>query len=123
MAHARTEVADLLRPALPAGWIVDDHPHTIDGLEPDRPVVMLASGRVRPGPALSLRANELRAWLVEPTTDPGGADDALDDLLVLLLAALDTVPLLEWPEAERGVYGDQEYPAYLVTINVNTTKE
>jgi hypothetical protein len=85
---------------------------------------MLASGasatRAGPFPARQRAAGLARR---ADRTDPGGADDALDDLLVLLLAALDTVPLLEWPEAERGVYGDQEYPAYLVTINVNTTKE
>lgn len=122
MPHPRTDVADLLRAALPAEWIVYDHARGPDNLEPDRPVVMVAAGRVRPGPALSLRANELRLWLVEASTDPGQADDALDDALVLVLAALDELHLAEWTEAERGTYSDA-FPAYLITLNVNTTKE
>lgn len=122
MASARVEVAALLATAVPDGWDVDDHVHDLDGLEPDRPRVMVGTTNVAPGPALGLRAATLRLVLVEPTTDPGDADDALESRLEVLLNILDTLPLVAWTDAERATFADT-WPAYQITLNVATTKE
>lgn len=122
MGNPRTEVRDLLRAQLPEAWDVDDHVHDLDGLEPDRPVVMVGTSTITPHAVLGLRVYELRVLLVEPSTDPGDADDAIDSRLDVLLDALDTLPLVSWGPATRSTFTDT-WPAYEVTATVHATKE
>lgn len=122
MAHPRTEVAELLTAALPASWLVEDTIHDLDGVEPDQPVLMVGASSVTPHGVLGLRTYALRLVLVEPSTDPGDADDAIDSRLTVLLDVLDEVPLLAWTNAERATFADT-WPAYEVTATVTATKE
>lgn len=122
MANPRVDVAELLTAALPATWRVDDTVHDLDGLEPDQPVVMVGTASLTPHAVIGLRTYALRVLLVEPSTDPGDADDALDSRLDVLLDALDDIPLLAWTNAERATFADS-WPAYEVTVTVTANKE
>lgn len=122
MVNPRTEVTELLRAGLPAAWQVDDHVHDVEGMHPDTPLVMVGTSSLAPHEVLGLRTYTLRVVLVEPSTDPGDADDALDSRLDVLLDVLDKLPLLAWSSAERATFTDT-WPAYEVALSVTATKE
>lgn len=118
----RSEVADELRDVVPSAWDVQDYYDVPDELDAGRPRIMLHTARVQPGGSLGLRRHELVVWLLDPMTEPGAVDDALDANLSILLDALDAHPLLAWTEAERGTL-DESFPGYRITLTLQHTKE
>lgn len=116
----RTEVAAAL--VLPNQYRVIPFQAGLDRIEVGKVVVILYRATVRPAPQHQAIVNELEAWVLIPKVKPGDADEALDDALDVVLAAIDTAPGLLWTDAERGVW-DDTYPGYKITLTVTTSKE
>jgi len=100
-------------------WRIVDHEAPVTRINPGETVVQVVRTRVRPGERLD-RSMSSTLWvrLLTGVTDPDLADDELDDRLGVLLAYLDTDPLLRWEEAERGVFADT-FPSYVVTVTTD----
>lgn len=120
----RSELAAALKPLLPAKTKIIDSPRSIDGLEANKPVVMLYRETVEKAPnAIGDYFNTFAIWVISPGIDPVRAEDALDDQLDDLIQALDQISWLNWQSAERSVFGDNQAPAYKVKLTVVTNKE
>ena len=115
---ARTDLADALRTALPAGWrvIASDVAGTVG-----KPTVLVYRAEVTHRGEGGLRDNTLTVVVVGPKQiDP---DDDLDGYLDDVLDVLDATPLpVAWTTAERSVY-DDTFPAYKITTTMTTRDE
>lgn len=119
----RSEVADLLRPQLPADWLILPYRPTETNL--GRVSVWMSQRSVerRGDLARGIDQTSLVATLVEPTRDPETADDRLEANLDLLLDALDNLTGITRGTAERGVTSDDGgYPGYDITLTLTTSR-
>lgn len=120
----RSDLAAALQPLLPANTKIVDVPRSLDGIEAKKPVVMLYREDVTKAPnAIGDYFNSFALWVVSPLINTIRAEDNLDDLLDEVLRALDQVSWLNWTTAERSVFGDNQAPAYKVTLTVISTKQ
>lgn len=119
----RSDLAAALKPLLPARVKIVDVPRSLDGLEPNKPVIMLYRETVEKAPnSIGDYFNQFVIWVVNPGVDIPRAENALDDLLDQVLVALDDITWLNWRNAERSVFGDQQAPAYKINLTVVTNK-
>lgn len=120
----RSELAAALKPLLPRQTKIVDTPRSIDGLETNRPVVMLYRETLTKAPnAIGDYFSTFALWIISPGIDPVRAENALDSLLDQVIVALDQVSWLNWTAAERSVFGDNQAPAYKINLTVVTNKE
>lgn len=120
----RSELAAALKPLLPPRTKIIDTPRSIDGLEANKPVVMLYRETLTKAPnAIGDYFSTFALWIISPGVDPVRAENALDNLLDQVVVALDQVSWLNWTGAERSVFGDNQAPAYKVNLTVVTNKE
>lgn len=120
----RSDVAAALKPLLPTRIKIIDVPRSLDGLEANHPVVVLYRESVKPAPnAMGTCLNSMSLWIINPGADLTRAENALDALLDEVLGALDDIMWLNWETAERSVFGDNQAPAYKITMTVLSTKE
>lgn len=120
----RSDLANALKPLLPARTKIIDTPRSIDGLEAKTPVVMVYRESLGKAPnAIGDYFNTFALWIISPGVDPVRAENALDDLLDEVVVALDQISWLNWTTAERSVFGDAQAPAYKVNLTVVTNKE
>jgi hypothetical protein len=120
----RSELAAALKPLLPVKTKIIDTPRSIDGLEANKPVVMLYRETLAKAPnAQGSYFNTFALWIISPGIDPIRAENALDDLLDEVVVALDQISWLNWTTAERSVFGDNQAPAYKVNLTVIGNKE
>jgi hypothetical protein len=120
----RSEVADALRPLLPTNMRIIDVPRSLDGLDANRPVVLLYRDRLEKAPnAQGAYFSTITLWVITPNIDTLRAEDALDTALDDVIAALDTIVWANWRTAERSIFGDAQAPAYRIDLQVATTKE
>lgn len=112
MRDARELVADALTASL-VDVVVVDYPRQAD--QPDARRVTVAPLRVDPpSVACPVRSYVVTLTVVTPYTEPGVADDDLDDLLELVLIALDQAGM-SWDQADRGLWLDTHH-AYAVNV-------
>ncbi len=127
MSTARDVLVAALQVVVPKGIQVEKYTRELDG--PDKPVLMVRVDEVRrhPSAPLAKRRYGFALILVSPATDPGKADDDLDDALEPVLRAIETTPTLpQWEVARRGVYGTAvKRLAYEITlpVDMNITEE
>lgn len=120
----RSEVADALRPLLPANMRIIDVPRSLDGLDANRPVVLLYRDRLEKAPnAQGAYLSTVTLWVITPHIDTIKAEDALDAALDDVIAALDQILWANWRTAERAIFGDAQAPAYRIDLQVATNKE
>lgn len=119
----RSELAALLKPLLPASIKIIDVPRSIDGIEAKRPVVLLyRESRAKAPNALGDYIDTFSMYVVTPGVDVRRSEDALDDTLDQVIAALDTITWLNWSTAERSIFGDNQAPAYKITLTIAYNK-
>ena len=119
----RSELAALLKPLLPASIKIIDVPRSIDGIEAKRPVVMLfRESRAKAPNALGDYLDTFTMYVVTPGIDTRRSEDALDDTLDQVIEALDTITWLNWTNAERSIFGDNQAPAYKITLTIAYNK-
>lgn len=120
----RSDLAAALKPLLPARIKIIDTPRSIDGLESNKPVIMLYRETLAKAPnAIGTYFNTFALWIISPAIDPVRAENALDDLLDEVVVALDQITWLNWTTAERSVFGDNQAPAYKVNLTIIGNKE
>lgn len=115
--NLREHVVGTLKPLLPARWNLKAANDLTDDI--DRPTVVLVFQkweRSTIAPATQ-RVATFVLTILEPKTNPGPADDALDDDLAELLTAIETAGQelgMTWTTAERGV--SHSKPGFDITI-------
>lgn len=120
---SRSDLADALKPLLPAAYKIVDVPRSLDGLEAKRPVVLLyRESREKAPNALGDYIDTFSLYVVSPIINPVKGEDVLDDALDAVIDALDTISWLNWTTAERSLFGDAMAPAYKVTISIAYNK-
>jgi hypothetical protein len=120
----RSELSDALRPLLPDTMRIIDVPRSLDGLEANRPVVLLYRDRLQKAPnAQGAYLSTVSLWIITPNIDTVRAEDALDTALEHVIFALDQILWANWTTAERSIFGDAQAPAYRIDLSVATTKE
>jgi hypothetical protein len=119
----RSELADALKPLLPATVKIIDVPRSIDGIEAKRPVVMLyRESRAKAPNAIGDYFDTFSMYVVTPGVDVRRSEDALDDTLDSVIDALDQIKWLNWSVAERSLFGENQAPAYKITLQIAYNK-
>lgn len=119
----RAELAAALKPLLPSTVKIIDVPRSVDGLEAKKPVVILyRESRSKAPNAIGDYIDSFTVWAVSPIVDVRRGEDGLDTLLDDLLLAIDAIQWINWEQAERAVFGDQQAPAYKITLSVIVNK-
>lgn len=121
---ASSQLGDVLAELLPPRFKVIGEPRELDALSAREPVVMVIRTTLEPGNRASVRLNTFAVWVIQPKQIE--AEDALDDDLDEVLAAIDGDERLLWTTAERSTYVRNEqandtYPAYRITITLATS--
>lgn len=110
---SRAELALILSTGLPE---VDVIGYPRSGDVPNARRIVIGTGKVEPaGVACAWRTAEFDVWCITPYTEPGAADDDLEQLLTDVLDVLDAAGVA-WDTAERGVWTETN-PAFRVTIS------
>lgn len=99
--------------------------------QPARPTVLVRMDEIEPNPTAGSGARTykfalivLGTKLVTDDDSKGGADDELDELVELLLDALDVGPTdLIWTSAKRGTYEATDSPCYIIETELTGTYE
>lgn len=119
----RSELAAALKPLLPATIKIIDVPRSVDGIEAKRPVVMLyRESRAKAPNAIGDYFDTFTMYVVTPGIDTRRSEDQLDDTLDQVIAALDDIKWLNWSIAERAVFGDNQAPAYKISLTIAYSK-
>ena len=99
-------------------------PRSLDGVETNRPVLMLYRNQLAKAPnAQGQYLNTLSLWIVSTLIDPNRAEDDLDEALDAVIGAIDALSWVNWKTAERSTFGDAQAPAYRIDLTVATNKE
>ncbi len=115
----RSELAAALKPLLPATVKIIDVPRSIDGMEAKRPVIVLfRESRAKAPNAIGDYFDTFSLYVVTPGVDVRRSEDALDDTLDSVIDALDQIKWLNWSTAERSLFGDNQAPAYKITLTI-----
>ena len=115
----RSELAAALKPLLPATVKIIDVPRSIDGMEAKRPVIVLfRESRAKAPNAMGDYFDTFSLYVVTPGVDVRRSEDALDDTLDSVIDALDQIKWLNWSTAERSLFGDNQAPAYKITLTI-----
>lgn len=119
----RSELAAALKPLLPASVKIIDVPRSIDGIEAKRPVVLLfRESRAKAPNAMGDYFDTFVLYVITPGVDTRRSEDALDNTLDQVVDALDQIKWLNWSIAERSVFGDNQAPAYKITLTIAYNK-
>lgn len=119
----RSELAAALKPLLPASMKIIDVPRSIDGIEAKRPVIVLyRESRAKAPNAMGDYFDTFALYVITPGVDVRRSEDALDDSLDAVVDALDQIKWLNWSVAERSLFGDNQAPAYKITLTIAYNK-
>lgn len=119
----RSELAAALKPLLPASMKIIDVPRSIDGIEAKRPVVVLyRESRAKAPNAIGDYFDTFALYVITPGVDVRRSEDALDNSLDAVVEALDSIKWLNWSVAERSLFGDNQAPAYKITLTIAYNK-
>ena len=118
----RNFAIELVKPKLPRNWTWFSSKTNLDNFI--HPVVKLTMQRIvrDPDAPQGSRIATFVLTIIEPMSKPGSSDDALDDKVIDLLNALDTVAEMHWESAERVTVNERN-PGYDVTIQMKFQKE
>lgn len=119
-SNAREYLRELLPPLLPEVWRfipAQRMPETID-----RVTVALKLAAFEPAPIAPIGSlmNEAVLAIASPLTDIEKAEDALDDQVRDLCAALDALDRVQW---SRAVKVDDPHLGWDITLNIREDKE
>lgn len=121
----RSDLAAALKDELPNVYRIIPYAKNLDRIDKGRPIVMLYRESVEPSATLPAHhlTNTITVWILHPEVKPGDVDDALDNSLDIVIAALDATRLTTWSRAERGLWGDDEYNGFKITCETHSEKE
>jgi hypothetical protein len=122
----RRWVLDRLKPQLPNRWTVAAYTRRPDELAGPTVILTLQSIKRLPEAPLGSQIVTYLVTIVDPSQEWSQADAQLDDEIVDLIAALDSVrndqglPVLRWTSADRNTWNDT-YLAFDITVDVIIT--
>jgi hypothetical protein len=120
----RQQLAAALKPLLPPRVKLVDVPRSLDGIEANKPVVILYREKRSKAPnSIGSYTDTFTLWIITPGLDPQRAETALDDLLDDVVLAIDGIQWITWSSADRSTFGDQQAPAYRIDLTVIANKE
>lgn len=120
----RKELAAALKPLLPSRVKLVSVPRSLDGMEVNKPVVLLYRERRAKAPnAIGDYMDTFALWIITPGIDPSRAEDALDDILDDVILAIDGIKWIQWTSADRSLFGDAQAAAYRIELTVIANKE
>lgn len=122
MTTAREQLAAVLAPLLPTDWKLIPYQDSVDTLSDVTVMLKLASVEKHPSAPLGAYLARFTITVVDPSQDPQKAEDRLDDELLALLAALDSLNNSLWSTAEKVLFQDR-YLAYDIAMQVVTRKD
>ena len=109
----RTEVVAALKRELPTSYAVTGL-RTMDSVT--KKTLLVYQESVQPVALFEPRVTaRLAVWILVPQTQPGPADDALDDALTDVLGVIHGMGQVAWESAERGVL-EESWHGYKVTV-------
>ncbi len=119
----RDAVLAAIKPLLPKSFKLLAYQTDPDALSVTQPVAMLGLKTIEPHPEAPLGVHLVTysLILIEPKTELGVADDALEDKLVDLILAIDAVPGLRYTKAERVTLVSSN-PGFDLAITYSFTK-
>jgi len=124
MNTGRAEVIGLLQVALPNTIAVIQYQQGLDNLK--KPTVMVVVNEVTPSAVRKAAWNyQFDLYAMVPQTAKGTSDDALDDLMEVVLNALEGSAIpngVTWTKATRATF-EEKFPAYNISINVLITRD
>ncbi len=101
---ARTELAEALKPLLPARWVIVPSVRNVDRITV--PHVILNASRIEPGPRSGSLITTFAVSIVEPRQDVDAAENALDEEVAQFIAALLDIEWCHWTPANKSVFED-----------------
>jgi len=110
----RSAAVDALTGVLPNTWTIIDDERSLNAIT--RPTLLVSVRSFTPSDyaPLSKITVTLALMILSAHTDAKAAEDDLDELIVELLAAVNTLPNLTWSEANKVVHLDR-YMGYEIT--------
>lgn len=125
----RRWIVDQLKPVLPRRWNLAPYIRKPDDLDGVTVIVHLQKIERMPEAPLGSQVATYLVTVVDPAQDWSQADEALDDEIVDLISALDSVrnenglPILRWASADRNTWNDT-YLAFDISVTaIITPKE
>lgn len=120
----RSDLIAAIKPLIPANIKTIDVPRSLDGLETNKPVLMVYRESVTKAPnKQGAWEHTFSAWVISPNIDTARAEDNLDGTLEDILNGLDQIDWLDWKQAERSTFGDNQAPAYKIALTLLTVKD
>lgn len=122
MADIRKWVLDSIKPTLPNRFKLV--PYVNDAEQISTPTCFLVVDEITRTPEAPKVGRDVDyiLYLVEPKTEPGRADDAIDNELFTLLDALDDTKSVYWTKATRATWAESN-PAYQITLRALIQKD
>ncbi|KQQ22877.1 hypothetical protein ASF48_06995 [Rathayibacter sp. Leaf299] len=121
MSTVRAQLSDLLKPLLPKGWVII--PEQRDPGVITKTTVLLKQDKISKLPASPIGSLQTSFILtiVTPHIDTTRAEDDLDDSVLELTTALDSLNGVDWTEAQK--VGAGEYLGYDISLSIITKKD
>jgi hypothetical protein len=121
MTTLAQNLAELLKPMLPGTYRFVASERNVDTLSAPTVIVRLRS--IEPAPNISAGSNLLNflVTIAVPTSDLDKTEEALEDAVFGLLAALDDLPAFLWSGAEKRTY-DQSL-SWDINVTVTSRKD
>lgn len=116
MGAHREALAAALVDGMPLGVDVFDYP-TADAPAGSWRVIIALDSIDPPDVACPVRVYAFKVYALTNLTDPEAVEVDLDDLVELVLAAVDDAPSMTWSKAARGVWQDT-VPSIQVDVEV-----
>jgi hypothetical protein len=118
----RQYLVDQLKPLLPEKWRWYAYNTNLDNLSTPVAMLWLQTITRTPEAPMGFRSTTFLLTIVEPKQDPAQREDPLDENLIELVDAIDTIPNVRWTRAERATFQDT-YLAFDITLEIITKKD
>ncbi|PPI28202.1 hypothetical protein [Rathayibacter sp. AY1B5] len=121
MSTVRAQLSEILKPLLPKGWVII--PEQRDPGVITNSTVLLKQERISKLPASPIGSLQTSFILtvLTPHADTARAEDDLDDAVLELTTALDSLNGVDWTEAQKVISGD--YLGYDISLFIITKKD
>jgi len=118
----RQELADLLKPILPKGWVIVPNERAVEGTS--HPVLRLSQQSLERHPQAPMGAHlvTFMATVIIPGADYVRSEDVLDDAVNAFLFAVDSLPggSVAWGTADKKFFEDAL--GYEISLTVTVQK-
>lgn len=113
----RSYLSGYIKPAVTSlGWAFHDHDKSLGTV--GKVTALLVHTRVEPAEHQGHLRHTVSLVVVDSSTVEKNIDNRLDEHLEDLIPVLQTIPNVQFIDAEKGTR--EEYPAYVITLTIQT---